>query len=235
MNETGGNKSAPLRAVVSVPGAVLEGDLDLPPSPRGVVVFPHARGTARAAHDTALAGKLREAGLGTLLLELLTPEEQDLDARKAAFRFDSELISGRLALVTDWLAEQPATRGLPIGYFGGGNGGTAALLAAAQRPGVVGAVISHDGLDLAGRSLARVTAPTLLLVGSNDETLLNLNRNALERLGSADKQLVVVPVVTELFEEPGAVDEVARRAVAWFVVYLNSSAPAVLVEAPTST
>jgi dienelactone hydrolase len=186
--------------------------------------------------DVFVVGNLAKAGLGTLLLNLLTTEEQDLDARKAAFRFDLDLIGGRLAVVTDWLAEQAATVGLPVGYFATGNGASAALFVAAERPGLVGAVVAHDGvLDLAERALARVTAPTLLLVGSNDETLIGLNRTALERLGTADKQLALIPVVTDLFEEPGVLEEMARRAVAWFVVYLHAPARAELPEARAPT
>jgi pimeloyl-ACP methyl ester carboxylesterase len=208
---------------VEAAGAVLEGSLGLPPAARGVVAFAHGSGSSRhSPRNRFVAGALREAGLGTLLLDLLTAEEEAQDAHTRAWRFDIELLARRLIGALDWLAEFSSTRDLPLGGFGASTGAAAALVAAAERPDKVGAVVSRGGRpDLAGPALARVQAPTLLIVGSNDPAVLGLNREALERLAARAKQLVVVPGATHLFEEPGALEEVARLASEWFTWHLQ--------------
>jgi putative phosphoribosyl transferase len=158
---------------------------------------------------------LNEARLATLLIDLLTLHEEVIDARTAHFRFDIDLLAE-----TDWLNQFPDTRDLPIGYFGAGTGAAAALVAAAIRPDVVGAIVSRGGRpDLAGAALPRVRAPTLLIVGGDDDQVIELNRTALAQM-RCEKQLIIVPGVTHLFEEPGALDEVARLARDWFERHL---------------
>lgn len=201
----------------------LDGDLRTPPEPRGVVLFAHGSGSGRhSPRNRAVAAALNDAGLATLLIDLLTRDEEAVDLRTAHLRFDIGLLAGRLVHATDWLAGEPATRGLRIGYFGASTGGGAALVAAAERPDAVGAVVSRGGRpDLAGPALPRVRAPVLLIVGGNDIPVIELNRQALEQLRS-EKQLVIVPGATHLFEEPGALEQVARLASEWFVRHLSA-------------
>jgi dienelactone hydrolase len=205
---------------------LLEGDLDVPPRARGVVLFAHGSGSSRhSPRNRAVARALRRAGLGTLLIDLLSAEEEAEDADTGHLRFDIWLLAERLLGATDWLLRQPATRYLGIGYFGASTGAGAALVAAAERPGIIGAVVSRGGRpDLAGPALPHVQAPTLLIVGGNDQPVIDLNRQALDELGTAEEQLVIVPGATHLFEEPGALEEVARLAVAWFTRYLGPRA-----------
>jgi len=203
MDQTLEDKVQSQRVQINVAEALLSGKLQSQRNARGVVVFPHGRGTSRGAHDGFLASKLREAGLSTLLLDLLTPEEADLDARKAAFRFDIGLLGARLAAATDWLADQTATRGLVVGYFGSGYGAAAALVAAAKRPNLIRAVVCHDSPpDLTHYALARVAAPTLI-IGEIDQT-------SLQQLGAKDRHLVHVPGPAH------AAEDVARLAAEWF-------------------
>lgn len=213
------------RRLVSVPadGVTLEGDLVVPARSSGVVLFAHGSGSSRhSPRNRYVAGVLRAAGLATLLMDLLTPEEEAEDRYTGQFRFDVGLLAERLVAATDWLAQQPQTTGWPIGYFGASTGAGAALVAAAQRPDAVGAVVSRGGRpDLAGAALASVVAPTLLIVGGRDEPVIALNRQALGRLGAEEKKLVIVPGATHLFEEPGALEEVARLARDWFTKHLN--------------
>ena len=169
---------------------------------------------------------LHEAGLGTLLFDLLSREEEAVDRRTAHLRFDIDLLARRLVAAVDWLGEGEATRGVPVGLFGASTGGAAALVAAAARPQAVGAVVSRGGRpDLAGPALARVRAPTLLLVGGADLQVIALNRAALARL-SGEKELHLVPGAGHLFEEPGALEEVARLAGGWFREHLARHSPA---------
>jgi dienelactone hydrolase len=164
---------------------------------------------------------LNEAKLATLLVDLLTPDEEAIDMRTAHLRFDIGLLARRLVAVTDWLKGQPHTRELRIGYFGASTGAAAALVAAAERVEAVGAIVSRGGRpDLAGPALARVRAPTLLIVGGNDVQVIELNRSAFAQLNCA-KQLEIIPGATHLFEEPGALDAVARLARDWFERYLS--------------
>jgi dienelactone hydrolase len=199
----------------------LDGDLVLPEAARGVVLFAHGSGSSRhSPRNRRVARVLNEAKLATLLIDLLTPEEEAIDLRTAHLRFDIGLLADRLVGVTDWLTQNADTRHLRVGYFGASTGAGAALVAAAERPDVVGAVVSRGGRpDLAGPALEQVRAPTLLIVGGDDLPVIELNRAALEQL-RCEKRLVIVPGATHLFEEPGALDEVARLAREWFERHL---------------
>jgi dienelactone hydrolase len=196
--------------------ATLEGDLVLPGAASGIVVFAHGSGSSRhSPRNRRVAATLNQAGLGTLLLDLLTPAEEQRDLVTAESRFDIDLLARRLVGAIDWLRSD-VSASLPIGRFGASTGAAAALVAAAARPDDVHAVVSRGGRpDLAAPVLPRVRAPTLLIVGGSDPVVLELNKQALELLQS-EKQLVVVPGATHLFEEPGALDEVARLAADWF-------------------
>ncbi|MEY2533895.1 MAG: putative phosphoribosyl transferase [bacterium] len=208
---------------VSVVGA-----LTLPPHARGVVVFAHGSGSGRfSRRNRAVAGVLERAGLGTLLLDLLTAEEEREDARTARLRFDVLLLGARVVAAIDWLAADavigdlpPAVGTLPIGCFGASTGAAAALIAAAERPDRVAAVVSRGGRpDLAADALPRVTAPTLLVVGERDPEVLALNRRARAAL-PAHVALEIVPGAGHLFEEPGALEAVSALTRAWFVRWL---------------
>jgi pimeloyl-ACP methyl ester carboxylesterase len=199
----------------------LQGNLIVPRQASGMVLFAHGSGSSRhSPRNRYVAKLLNEARLATLLIDLLTPEEEVVDSFTGNLRFDIGLLAERLVAVTDWLTDEPQTRHLRLGYFGASTGAAAALVAAAECPEVVGAVVSRGGRpDLAGPALARVRAPTLLIVGGNDFQVIELNRLALAQL-RGEKQLVIVPGATHLFEEPGALDEVARLAREWFERYL---------------
>lgn len=209
---------------VEAGSVVLEGDLCVPAEARGVVLFAHGSGSSRLSpRNRYVAQRLNRSGLGTLLLDLLTPSEELIDLQTKQLRFDILLLARRLVGATDWLLDRPDVRHLRLGYFGASTGAAAALVAAAERPQAVGAVVSRGGRpDLAGPALARVRAPTLLLVGGNDQAVIELNQQASELL-RCDQRLVVVPGATHLFEEPGALDQVARLASEWFVRYLDQS------------
>jgi putative phosphoribosyl transferase len=202
---------------ISAGDAVLDGDLDLPENARGVVVFAHGSGSGRRSpRNRRVAATLNEAEIGTLLLDLLTPDEEEVDRVTGEHRFDIELLARRLISTADRLRGGPAVS-LRIGLFGASTGAAAALVAAAARPEHVAAVVSRGGRpDLAGPALPRVQAPTLLIVGGADLHVLELNRRALELLGTREKRLEVVPGATHLFEEPGALEQVASLATAWF-------------------
>jgi len=203
-------------------GAVtLEGDLALPDRSRGIVLFAHGSGSSRLSpRNRYVARVLNDGRLATLLVDLLTGEEEAIDERSGRLRFDIGLLAERLLGATDWLTHHPATRQLRVGYFGASTGAAAALVAAAERADVVGAVVSRGGRpDLAGSALARVRAPTLLIVGGDDLTVLELNREAV-RQPPGDPQLVVIPGASHLFEEPGALDQVAVLARQWFERHL---------------
>jgi putative phosphoribosyl transferase len=216
--------STPAVAQVAVPAgdAVLEGDLVVPAGATGIVAFAHGSGSSRhSPRNKRVADTLNEAGLGTLLVDLLTPAEEAVDRVTAQHRFDIALLARRLVAAVDWL-RHTATRELPVGLFGASTGAAAALVAAAERPNDVRAVVSRGGRpDLAGAALTRVRAATLLIVGGRDPQVLELNRLALEALGAVEKQLVIVPGATHLFEEPGTLDEVARLAADWFSRHLG--------------
>ena len=210
------------RAVrIPAPPVELEGSLGAPAGARGVVLFAHGSGSGRhSPRNRYVARALRERGLATLLIDLLTPDEEEADLRIGQLRFDVGLLARRLAAATDWLEREEETRNLRIGYFGASTGAGAALVAAAERPRGVGAVVSRGGRpDLAGDALSLVEAPTLLIVGGEDEPVIRMNAEALERL-HAEKRLEIVSGAGHLFEEPGTLEEVARLAAGWFTRYL---------------
>ncbi|MBI2869663.1 MAG: dienelactone hydrolase family protein [Chloroflexi bacterium] len=210
---------------VSIPAGKLklEGNLGVPPHARGLVLFAHGSGSSRfSPRNRSVARVLRDAGIATLLFDLLTPAEEAEDMHTARLRFDIELLSRRLVQATDWAQQGPETAALRPGYFGASTGAAAALVAAAERPDTVYAVVSRGGRpDLAFKALPLVKAPTLLIVGGLDDAVIDLNRKALEKL-NGEKKLVIVPGATHLFEEPGALEQVARFAVNWFENYLGS-------------
>jgi putative phosphoribosyl transferase len=203
----------------------LEGTLAIPPDARGAVLFAHGSGSSRhSPRNRFVAEALREGGLATLLVDLLTAEEEAVDARTRHLRFDIGLLAERLVGAIDWLGQRAETRDLRVGLFGASTGGGAALVAAAERPDRVGAVVSRGGRpDLAGDALPRVRAPTLLIIGEWDEQVIDLNERARDQMRS-EVQLEIVPRATHLFEEPGALEEVARLARAWFVRHLEPAA-----------
>jgi putative phosphoribosyl transferase len=208
---------------IPVESGWLEGELALPEPTCGLVVFAHGSGSSRRSpRNQFVAGMLREAGLATLLMDLLTPDEETLDFERGHLRFDIPFLAGRLWAATLWARRHPRAGSLPLGYFGASTGAAAALLAAADAGSSVGAVVSRGGRpDLAGRALARVQAPTLLVVGSRDREVLALNREALAKL-ACEAELRIVDGATHLFEEPGALEEVARLAAFWFRKHLGS-------------
>ncbi len=210
--------------LVRIPASsvTLEGDLRVPDGAQGVVAFAHGSGSSRfSPRNQFVAGVLERADLATLLLDLLTHEEEVVDEVTGHLRFDVGLLAARLVAATDWLTQQPDTREMSLGYFGASTGAAAALIAAAEQPALARAVVSRGGRpDLAGPALSRVRAPTLLVVGSRDEVVLDLNRAAFEQL-RGEKRLEIVPGATHLFEEPGTLEQVARLARDWFLRYLT--------------
>jgi putative phosphoribosyl transferase len=212
----------------------LEGNLVIPEGAKGMVLFAHGSGSSRhSPRNRYVAHLLNQARLATLLVDLLTADEAAAERRTGHLRFDIGLLAERLVEATDWLNHQPDTRDLPVGYFGASTGAAAALVAAAARSELVGAVVSRGGRpDLAGPALPLVRAPTLLIVGGNDVPVIELNRQALARLHT-EKELVIIPGATHLFEEPGALDEVARLARQWFERYLVPETAASLSTAST--
>ncbi|KOG78225.1 MULTISPECIES: dienelactone hydrolase family protein [Streptomyces] len=210
---------------VSAPGGVvLDGDLELPNSPRAVVLFVHGSGSSRRSpRNRAVALALRHSGLASLLPDLLTPQEAEEDAVSRKHRFDIPLLAERVVAAVDWLGEHPATRELPLHLFGASTGAAAALVAAERRPARVRSVVSRGGRpDLAEESLEQVRAPVLLLVGELDTDVLRLNREAAARL-QAPCEVEIVPGASHLFEEPGTLERVTESARDWF---LHPPAPA---------
>ncbi|MEK7839917.1 MAG: alpha/beta family hydrolase [Pseudomonadota bacterium] len=207
---------------IPLDAATHRGDLGLPPGAGGLVIFAHGSGSSRlSSRNRFVAEALRRAGLGTLLFDLLT-ETEDRDYER---RFDIDLLTHRLLAATAWARHQPELKELMYGYFGASTGAAAALKAAAELGDTIDAVVSRGGRpDLAIESLARVTAPTLLIVGSRDEDVIELNRKAYARLTGV-AELEIVPGATHLFEEPGTLEEVARLASGWFRRYLRIPAP----------
>jgi len=223
MRETESEARAEAREVSIPAGRIsLEGHLDIPRGPRGVVLFAHGTGSSRhSRRNQFVAQRLQESGLATLLMDLLTVDEEEEDARTARLRFDMGLLARRLVAAMDWLGQDPRIHHLPVGLFGASSGAGAALVAAAERPQAVKAVVSRGGRpDLAGEALRRVQAPTLLIVGSRDTAVIEMNRQAFEQLRCV-KDLVIVPGASHLFEEPGALEEVATLAAAWFTRHLR--------------
>jgi pimeloyl-ACP methyl ester carboxylesterase len=210
---------------VSIPaaGVTLEADLSVPQPARGLIVFAHGSGSSRhSPRNRMVAARLHDSGFATVLADLLTLAEERGDARTGALRFDIELLADRVTGIMDWAGDLAVTRRLAVGLFGASTGAAAALVAAAAQPERIGAVVSRGGRpDLAGDALEAVRAPTLLIVGGLDRTVLRLNREAAERL-RCPHHLVVVPGASHLFEEPGTLDEVARLAGDWFTITLVS-------------
>jgi putative phosphoribosyl transferase len=207
-------------------GVDLAADVVVPSPATGLVVFAHGSGSSRhSPRNQYVANELRGAGLATVLADLLTPSEETEDSRTGALRFDIGLLAARTAGLVDWLQTDEPAAGLDVGLFGASTGAAAALVAAAERPDTVAAVVSRGGRpDLAGESLPRVHQPTMLIVGALDTDVLDLNRDAMAQL-AGETQLEVVPGASHLFPEPGALEHVARLAKDWFVRYLGSRAP----------
>ncbi len=200
----------------------LEGELALPESPVGMVLFAHGSGSSRhSPRNGYVAQSLQQGRLGTLLMDLLTPAEDQIDSRTAELRFNIDLLAERVIAAVDWIGSQATLRGLKVGLFGASTGAAAALVAAAQCPAAVSAVVSRGGRpDLAGPVLAQVRAATLLIVGGNDLPVLEVNRAAFQEL-AGEKELKIIPEATHLFEEPGALEEVSRLAREWFQTQLG--------------
>jgi putative phosphoribosyl transferase len=215
-------------ATIQVPAGMvrLAGELTLPPDAAGIVLFAHGSGSSRFSRRNQFVARVLEAhGLGTLLIDLLTRDEEAVDDRTAHLRFDIPMLADRLVAIVDWLKQQPQTGTLPIGLFGASTGGGAALRAAAARPWDVSAVVSRGGRpDLAGDALPDVTAPTLLIVGGADTPVIAMNRDAMRQMRGI-VSLEIVPGATHLFEEPGTLERVAELAAGWFTRYLRQARP----------
>ena len=203
--------------------AVLSGNLTIPENPVALVLFAHGSGSSRhSPRNQFVARTLNRAGLGTLLFDLLTPEEEALDIRTREHRFNINLLAERLVHATKWATQQEQTRDLRIGYFGSSTGGAAALVAAVELPKHVGAVVSRGGRpDLAGDALPKVHAPTLLIVGGNDDIVIELNELARDQM-RCEVKLEIIPGATHLFEEPGALETVAKMASDWLISHIDS-------------
>ena len=207
--------------------AVLSGNLTIPENARALVLFAHGSGSSRhSPRNQFVARLLNRASLGTLLFDLLTPEEEALDIYTREHRFNIGLLAERLAHATKWTRQQKETRDLHIGYFGSSTGGAAALVGAAELPQDVGAVVSRGGRpDLAGVALPRVQAPTLLIVGGNDDIVIELNEMARDQI-RCEVKLEIISGATHLFEEPGALEQVAKLATDWFVDHIGGKTAA---------
>jgi pimeloyl-ACP methyl ester carboxylesterase len=212
----------PLPVRIEAAGDMLNGDLSVPADAAGLVVFAHGSGSSRhSSRNRMVADSLQRGRLATLMLDLLTESEERVDVLTAEFRFDIPLLAKRVIAAVDWAKSAKPTSSLSIGLFGASTGAAAALIAAAERPDVVRAVVSRGGRpDLADAALDRVVAPTLLIVGGRDDVVIQLNQEAYARLRS-EKHVDIVPGATHLFEEPGTLDEVSRVAREWFLGYLG--------------
>lgn len=206
---------------IPVANVVVEGTLTLPPGAKGVVLFAHGSGSSRfSPRNQYVAKEFNKAKIGTLLFDLLTQEEDETDVVTAEYRFNIALLAERLIGATEWLRNDPLTKRLAFGYFGASTGAAAALIAAAKLPNDIVVVVSRGGRpDLAGEYLPRVVAPTLLLVGSLDTGVIELNRLAMDQMTN-EKKLVIIPGATHLFEESGKLEEVAKFSADWFLHYL---------------
>ncbi len=201
---------------IRVGAALIEGDLAVPQDPAGLVVFAHGSGSGRfSQRNRAVARVLEQGGFATLLMDLLTRGEEAIDLRTSEYRFDVERLGTRVVAAIDWAGGDLRVSSLPLACFGASTGAAAALIAAAERPGVVRAVVSRGGRpDLAGDALPRVQAPTLLIVGGADTTVIDLNQAAMRRM-AGPVLLEIVPGATHLFEEPGALERVSALALSW--------------------
>jgi putative phosphoribosyl transferase len=213
-----------IEAQIQAGRAVLPGNLHLPEGAGALVLFAHGSGSSRhSPRNQFVARTLNDAGLGTLLFDLLTQEEEAIDMQTRELRFNIHLLAERLVYATKWAKQQPQTRDLRIGYFGSSTGGAAALVAAADNPQDVGAVVSRGGRpDLAGEALPKVQAPTLLIVGGNDDIVIELNEQARDRM-RCEVKLEIIPGATHLFEEPGTLEKVATLASDWFAKHIGSA------------
>lgn len=211
---------------IPVDGITLEGDLTVPEGATGIVLFAHGSGSSRfSPRNRAVASEVQAGGMATLLLDLLTVEEEQAEAATRHLRFNIELLATRLGAATDWIGRRADTRALPIGYFGASTGAAAALVAASHRRHIIRAVVSRGGRpDLAGEALGTVQAATLLIVGGLDTQVVALNQEAFRRLRCM-KRIDIVPGATHLFEEPGALESVSRLARQWFDEYLAVKRP----------
>jgi dienelactone hydrolase len=221
------NKTATIEAVeVPVGATTLKADLRVPAAAKGLVIFAHGSGSSRfSSRNRHVAEFLGERGFATLLLDLLTSEEEAVDEVTTEFRFDIPRLGPRVSAAADWSAARADVGRLPIGCFGASTGAAAALIAAAERPTTIAAVVSRGGRpDLAGEALARVKAPTLLIVGGHDQPVIELNREAMRQMRGR-VELEIVPGATHLFEEPGTLDHVADLAASWFARYLRREVP----------
>lgn len=216
-----------IKMAVQVPldGQLLPGDLTVPAKPQGIVLFAHGSGSSRhSPRNQYVSHTLQQRHLATLLIDLLTPQEDVIDERTAEYRFDIPMLADRLVTIVDWLRGRNETASLPVGLFGASTGGGAALIAAAQRPSEIAAIVSRGGRpDLAGASLPNVTTPTLLIVGGLDSPVIQMNRDAMEQM-PGEVKLEIVPGATHLFEEPGTLERAADLAGAWFVRHLQPAA-----------
>jgi putative phosphoribosyl transferase len=220
MRSVAAGESIVIRVVEGDIGA----DLRVPERASGLVIFAHGSGSSRfSSRNRAVAEFLEARGFGTLLLDLLTREEEAIDVHTREYRFDIDRLGRRVVLATDWAQNRPDLKRLPIGSFGASTGAAAALIGAAERPDATRAVVSRGGRpDLAGTALRRVKAPTLLIVGGDDEPVIGMNRDAMRQM-TAPVELEIVPAATHLFEEPGTLDKVMDLAAAWFDRHLASS------------
>jgi putative phosphoribosyl transferase len=203
-------------------GAVLQGDLAVPEQALGIVLFAHGSGSSRhSPRNRYVAEVLQQAGVGTLLMDLLTIQEETTDQVTRHLRFDIRLLADRLVAATDWLLDRAEARHRPLGYFGASTGAAAAIMASAARPDVIRAVVSRGGRpDLAGPAIGQVQAPTLLLVGGRDDVVIQLNQQAYDQM-VCEKRLEIIPGATHLFEERGTLEQVAELAAKWFAEHFN--------------
>jgi dienelactone hydrolase len=217
-------RSAAIGESIAIPvgQGQIEADLRVPEQASGLVMFAHGSGSSRfSTRNRIVAESLEVNGFGTLLLDLLTSEEEGIDVHTREYRFDIDRLARRVVLATDWAHDRKDLQSLPIGYFGASTGAAAALVAAAERSHIVRAVVSRGGRpDLAEGWLQKVLAPTLLIVGGDDEPVIGMNRDAIRQMAST-VELAIVPGATHLFEEPGALEQVMQLSTAWFRRYLN--------------
>lgn len=211
--------------LIELDRAALGGTLSVPKNAASIVLFAHGSGSSRhSSRNRYVAEALQSHGIGTLLFDLLTCDEEEIDDITAELRFDIPFLAKRLGQATRWLMQQPDMKSVKFGYFGASTGAAAALVAAAELHSAIGAVVSRGGRpDLAGSALARVKCPTLLIVGGEDTPVIRMNKDALAQL-QCEKRLVIVPGATHLFEEPGTLEEVARLAAEWFRAHLATAA-----------
>ena len=223
MEESSNSDRRSTEVRIPIDSIALEGNLIIPEEAKGIVIFAHGSGSSRhSPRNQYVAQELQRSGLGTLLFDLLTVEEERVDMLTRHLRFDIDLLATRLVNVTTWLLSNPKTKGFNIGYFGASTGAAAALIAAKEHADTVKAVVSRGGRpDLAESALMYVKAPTLLIVGGKDTQVIDLNQWALDRMTMLEKELKIVPGATHLFEEKGALEEVARLAGEWFKRYIS--------------